>query len=74
MSFSLIDTHVHLDELPNPNEAILEAKKNGVGGIVAVGMDWKSNERILALSEENPDFVFPALGYHPEAVTVSGIK
>jgi TatD DNase family protein len=74
MAISLIDTHVHLDLLPDPYAAVVEAKKKGVLGMVAVGMDWKSNEKILALSREIPDFVFPALGYHPEAITVSGIK
>jgi TatD DNase family protein len=74
MPFSVIDTHVHLDELDDPHGAVLEAKKNGLSGLVAVGMDWKSNEKILAFTRHYSDFIFPALGYHPENVSISGIK
>lgn len=42
-----------------------EARRDGVSAIVAVGMDLESNRKILDISEENPNFVFPAIGYHP---------
>jgi TatD DNase family protein len=74
MQFPVIDTHVHLDELGDPEGAILEAKKTGLSGLVAVGMDLRSNEKILAYSRQYPDFVFPAIGYHPWNISVSGIK
>jgi len=74
MNLPLIDTHVHLDEISDPEEAILAAKKAGVAGIVAVGMDITSNEKILTFSEQYPGVVFPALGYHPWKITISGIR
>jgi len=74
MQIPVIDTHVHLDELPDPAAAIEEARTAGLAGLVAVGTDWSSNEKILALAHEYPGFVFPAIGYHPSKITVSGIR
>jgi len=62
---SVIDTHAHLDELPNPETAIKEAKAGGVLGIVAVGQDIPSNQKTLEIASQHLGFVFPAIGYHP---------
>jgi TatD DNase family protein len=61
----VIDTHAHLDELPDPEAAIREAQEEGVLGIVAVGQDIASNQKTLEIAGEHPGFVFPAVGYHP---------
>ncbi len=61
----VIDTHAHLDELPDPETAIKEAQDGGVVAIVAVGQDISSNRKILEIAIQNPGFVFPAVGYHP---------
>ncbi len=74
MIIPVIDTHVHLEEIADPEEAILEAKKAGVSAIVAVGSDLKSNEMILSFSRQYPGVIYPALGYHPEKITISGIR
>jgi TatD DNase family protein len=74
MNIPVFDTHVHLDEIADPEEAILQAKKAGVAGIVAVGSDLTSNEKILNFSRQYPGVIFPALGYHPEKMTISGIR
>jgi TatD DNase family protein len=74
MQLPVIDTHVHLDQIHNPDEAILEARKAGLSGIVAVGMDRTSNEKILGMAERYPGVVFPAIGYHPANITISGIR
>ncbi|UCD87070.1 MAG: TatD family hydrolase [Desulfobacterales bacterium] len=60
-----IDTHAHLDELPDPEAAIQEAQKGAVLGIVAVGQDIRSNQKTLEIASQHPGFVFPAVGYHP---------
>jgi TatD DNase family protein len=73
MQIPLIDTHVHLDQFNNPEEAILEARKAGLSGMIAVGMDRLSNEKTLAFSKQYNGVVFPALGYHPWNITISGI-
>jgi len=64
-SSPIIDTHAHLDELPDPETAIREAQEGGVLGIVAVGQDVSSNQKILEIASQHPGFVFPAIGYHP---------
>jgi len=61
----VVDTHAHLDELPDPETAIKEAREGGVLGIVAVGQDIPSNQKTLEVAGRHPGFVFPAIGYHP---------
>jgi TatD DNase family protein len=61
----LVDGHAHLEELEDLSESIQEAKAAGVRGIIAVGMDIESNKKVLKITAANPQFVYPALGYHP---------
>jgi TatD DNase family protein len=61
----LVDSHAHLEELDDLSESLREAKAAGVCGIIAVGMDIESNKKIFNIAEANPQFVYPALGYHP---------
>lgn len=61
----VIDTHAHLDELPDPEAAIKEARKGGLLAIVAVGQDMSSNLKTLEIAGRHPGFIFPAVGYHP---------
>lgn len=63
--FPVIDTHAHLEELPDPQAALEDARNNGVLAIVAVGQDMESNEKALEVAGQNSGFVFPAVGYHP---------
>jgi TatD DNase family protein len=70
----VIDTHVHLDEIPNPAQAVEEAREAGVLAIVAVGMDLSSNIKILDLARRYPGYVYPAIGYHPWKITLSGVR
>jgi TatD DNase family protein len=71
---SVFDCHVHLDQLPDPGGAIQEAQRADLKGMVAVGMDFNSNKTILDWARRYPGFVWPALGYHPWSLTVSGIR
>ena len=61
----LVDTHCHLDEIENVDEVIREAKDAGVTGIIAVGINYASNQRTLELAEQYEN-VYPALGLHPQ--------
>lgn len=63
--YSLVDTHAHLDELENLQQALDDARRNGVIAVVAVGSDYHSNIKTLEISHEYSSFVFPALGLHP---------
>ena len=63
--YKLIDTHAHLDEIEGIEQAVREAKQAGVIAVVAVGQGNESNIKVLELSEEYGDYVYPALGLHP---------
>ena len=65
MSYKLIDTHAHLDELKNLDLVLEEAKKAGIIAIVAVGSNQQSNGRTLEVAQQHRQFVYPALGLHP---------
>lgn len=61
----IIDTHAHLDEIENLEEALKQAKEVGVAGIIAVGSDIASNVKTLEIAKKYPGFVYAALGWHP---------
>jgi TatD DNase family protein len=69
----LIDTHAHLDDLVNIEQVIAQAKKAGLITIIAVGSDMASNAKTLEIAGRFPDFVYPALGYHPQTIVESEI-
>jgi TatD DNase family protein len=73
MMHRLIDTHAHLDEIEDLDATLAAARQAGVAGIVAVGSDIKSNRKVLELAAQYPDFVFPALGWHPWFIKESEI-
>jgi TatD DNase family protein len=62
----LIDTHCHLDEIENLDYVLVEAREAGVTGIIAVGINYETNLRVLELAEKYGDMVYPALGLHPQ--------
>lgn len=63
--YGLIDTHAHLDEIKNLDEAIERACEYGVSAIIAMGACYESNNRVLEIAEKYKSVVFPALGCHP---------
>lgn len=63
--YQLIDTHAHLEEIADIERAIADAKSASVVAIIAVGSDYKSNQKVLELARLYKDFVYPALGLHP---------
>lgn len=69
----LIDGHAHLNEFEDIKGVIERARAKGVAQIVAVGMDIASNQRTLALAQEYPDIVYPAIGYHPWSIQADDI-
>ncbi len=64
--FKLIDTHAHLDEVENLDIAIEKARNHGLIAIIAVGVDYKSNNRALEIASKYESFVFAGLGCHPQ--------
>ena len=61
----IIDTHTHLDEINNLDDALSNARQSGVTAIIAVGVNSESNLKILDISKKYPAFVYPAFGLHP---------
>ncbi|MEW6141874.1 MAG: TatD family hydrolase [Chloroflexota bacterium] len=71
MTFTIIDTHAHLD-MPHFNsdrdKVISRAREAGVTTIINVGIDLKSSEHAIKLAEANSD-IFAAVGFHPHEVS-----
>ena len=65
MVYRLIDTHAHLEEIKNIEQAINEAKSANLIAIIGVGSDYESNVKALDFAQVYKDFVYPALGLHP---------
>lgn len=61
----LIDTHAHLDAIPDLEGALNRARDAGVRAVVGVGTDRASNEKILRAADRFPEIVLPAVGLHP---------
>ena len=67
----MIDTHCHIDDPQYAEElsAFLDNQKaGGVELILVPGVDKTSVKDVLAVCEQYPDYLLPALGLHPENV------
>jgi TatD DNase family protein len=62
----MIDAHIHLDQYPNIETEISKWKEAGIKGVVAVSTDLRSSYRTLELKLKFPNFVYAAVGFHPE--------
>lgn len=72
----LIDSHAHLEQISDLENAISNASRVGVIAIVTAGSDHQSNECALKISEAScpPLKVYPALGIHPWNLVASQIS
>ncbi len=70
---SSVDVHAHLDQLEDVSNSLEDAQATGVRGVIGVGMNVKSNRKILKIAEENKGYVYPAIGYHPWELKEEGI-
>ena len=67
----MIDTHCHIDDPQYADglSAFLEDQKaSGVEAILVPGVDKTSVKDVLEVCKLYPDYLFPALGLHPENV------
>jgi len=72
---AVIDTHVHLEEIENLDQVLLDAKQSGVIGLVAVGSDYTSNRKIIELSKEIKTLkIYLALGIHPTDINLDELE
>jgi len=72
--YQLVDTHAHLEDIGDLEETIAEARLNGIVAIIAVGSDYESNQKVLALAQAYNGLVYPALGFHPWNLGDGNIK
>lgn len=66
----IFDSHAHYDDARFDNsrdELLLEISQNGVLGIINCGTDIDTSAFSVSLAEKY-DFVYAAVGYHPESV------
>jgi len=71
----IIDTHTHLDAIHDLKSAMKKAQVAGVTGVVAVGMDFISNQKTLSLAGDfGGIMVYPALGIHPWKLAEPGVE
>ena len=63
--YQLIDTHAHLEEIDNLEQAIAEAKSANIIAIIGVGSDYQSNQKVLEFAQAYKGFVYPSIGWHP---------
>ena len=67
----MIDTHCHIDDPQYADglSAFLDDQKaGGVDAICVPGVDASSIKDVLEVCDRYPDYLFPALGLHPENV------
>ncbi len=70
----LIDTHAHLEEFEELESVLANARHSAMKAIIAVGSNETSNMKILEISCRYPEFVFPALGLHPQELAYTDEK
>ncbi len=67
----LIDTHCHLDDpsyAEDLQEVVLRQQQFGVERIIVPGVNAASLETVTAICDRYPDYLYPAIGLHPEDV------
>ena len=70
----VIDSHAHLNEINDIEGALQRAREAGVDKTIAIGMDLDSNRETLELAQRFPEFVYPAIGYHPWSIAAEQVE
>ena len=63
----MIDTHCHLDFEPfnKDREETIKRSKEKLTAVINSGTSLKGNKRVLKLSKEYSNFLYPTFGFHP---------
>ncbi|MBQ6813812.1 MAG: TatD family hydrolase [Methanobrevibacter sp.] len=63
----MIDTHCHIDfeEFDKDRNDVIERAKGKLNAVINSGYSIESNQKVLELSQEYKDFVYPTFGFHP---------
>jgi TatD DNase family protein len=60
----LIDTHIHLEQVADPDAALAEAAAAGVSDVIAMGVDGDTSRQVVRWAGAEPG-VWAAVGHHP---------
>ncbi|HZU18126.1 MAG TPA: TatD family hydrolase [Candidatus Dormibacteraeota bacterium] len=60
----LVDTHAHLEELPDLERDLAEARAAGVTDVIGMGVDGPTSRQVVAWAASLPG-VWAAVGHHP---------
>ena len=62
----MFDTHAHLEQIENLDQALENARNDGIKGIVGVSVDLESSKKILDISKNSSNpIVYAGMGMHP---------
>lgn len=67
----MIDTHCHIDDpqyADGLDAFLVDQRESGVEAILVPGVDKTSVKDVLSVCDKYPEYLFPALGLHPENV------
>jgi TatD DNase family protein len=69
----IIDSHCHLHDpaFEDARAMVTRSADHHVWGVIGVGCDPATNNRILDVAARNKKAVWPALGFHPEWAALS---
>ncbi len=67
----LVDSHAHLDLLPDVEDVLARAARAGVRRVVTIGVDPLSNEWAVTASGSHPN-VWATVGLHPHDAKLTG--
>jgi len=70
----MIDTHAHIDDEVYQNGLdlfIQQQKEAGVEAIIVPGVDEKNVDAVWQVCEKYPNYLYPAIGLHPENITTN---
>ncbi len=71
----IIDTHAHLDQVQDVDQALKEAARCGVEAVVAVGVDLAANQKNLNIQARVGDpKIYVALGIHPQSLPGESVE
>ena len=63
----MIDTHCHIDfeEYDADREEVIKRAKEKLDNVIVSGFDIESNRKVLKLSKDYENFIYPTFGFHP---------
>ena len=63
----MIDTHCHIDfeDFDSDREEVIKRARDCLDNVIVSGYSNESNMKVLQLSKDNENFIYPTFGFHP---------